>query len=148
MTKAVVFGLALLALAFQVRTYVDEAEAESKLGDHPKIARCADRHPQERVGERAPLIWCVAHAFDSPGSPRYAVEIARCESGSDFQDLYGGDGFISTFQHITSAWPGRWRSWGARIGVPASPTNVLSQAVVSVRMAISNGTWSRQWSCA
>jgi len=142
MTKAIVFGLALLALAFQVRTYVDEAEAESKLGSHPRIARCADRHPPDRVGERAPLIWCVAAAFDSPGSPRYAIAVGRCESGSDLQDVYSGDGHVGTFQHVTSSWLGRWRTWGARIGVPSSPTNVLSQAVVSVRMARSLGTWS------
>jgi hypothetical protein len=148
MTKAIVFGLALLALAFQVRTYVEQAEAGSQLRNHPKIERCAERHPQNRVGERAPLIWCIAHAYNSPGSPRYAIAIAHCESGTDLQDVYGGDGYIGTFQHITSAWLGRWRSWGARIGVPSSATNVLSQAVVSVRMAISNGTWSRQWSCA
>lgn len=148
MTKAITFGLALVALALQVRSYTGEAEAESKLGRHPRIARCAERHPQDRVGERAPLIWCVAHAFDSPGSPRYAIAIGRCESGADLQDVYGGDGYVGTFQHVTSSWPGRWRSWGARIGVPSSATNVLSQAVVSVRMAISNGTWSRQWSCA
>jgi hypothetical protein len=146
MTKAVVLGLALIALAFQTRNYVERAEAESQLGRHPKIARCADRHPQERVGERAPLIWCIAHAFDSPGSPRYAIAIGYCESGSDLQDVYGGDGYVGTFQHITSSWLGRWRSWGAGIGVPSSPTNVLSQAVVSARMADSVG-WS-PWSCA
>jgi hypothetical protein len=148
MTKTIAFGLVLIAAAFVARSYVYEVEAESQLRNHPKIARCADRHPQERVGERAPLIWCVAHAFDSPGSPRYAIAIGHCESGSDLQDLYGGDGFVGTFQHVTSSWLGRWRAWGARIGVPSSATNVLSQAVVSVRMAISNGTWSRQWACA
>jgi hypothetical protein len=118
------------------------------LKEHPRVNRCADRHPWTKVHQRQPLIWCVARAFDSPGSPRYAVEIARCESGSDLQDAYGGDGYVGTFQHVTSSWRGRWRTWGRRIGVPPSPTNVLSQAVVSVRMAISNGTWTRQWSCA
>jgi len=123
------------------------AEAR-RLEDRPRVARCADHHPWTHVSERAPLIWCIAHAFDSPGSPRYAVAIGHCESGTDLQDVYGGDGHVGTFQHITSSWFGRWRTWGARIGVPSSPTNVLSQAVVSVRMAISNGTWSRQFSCA
>lgn len=148
MTRAVVLGIGLILAAFVSRTYIGSVEAEATLQAHPKIERCAERHPWERVGERAPLIWCVAHAFDSPGSPRYAVAIGRCESGTDLQDAYGGDGYVGTFQHITSSWYGRWRTWGARIGVPSSAANVLSQAVVSVRMAISNGTWSRQWSCA
>jgi hypothetical protein len=112
------------------------------------VNRCDEHHPWTKVGHRARLIWCVAHLFDSPGSPRYAISIARCESGEDFQDAYGDDGHVGTFQHITSEWYSRWRTWGNRIGVPSSPTNVLSQAVVSVRMAISNGTWSGQWSCA
>ena len=123
------------------------AEAR-RLEDRPRVARCADHHPWTHVGQRAKLIWCIAHLFDSPGSPRYAIAIGHCESGTDLQDAYGGDGHVGTFQHITSSWPGRWRTWGERIGVSSSPTNVLSQAVVSVRMAISNGTWSRQWSCA
>jgi len=112
------------------------------VADHPRVDRCADHHPWERVTERAELVWCIAHVFDSPGAPRQAVATARCESGSDLQDAYGGDGHIGTFQHITSRWHDRWRTWGARIGVKDSPTNVLSQAVVSVRMARSLGTWN------
>jgi len=112
------------------------------LAEHPRIARCADRHPWTRVGQRAELVWCIAHTFDSPGSPRTAIAVGHCESGSDLQDAYGGDGHVGTYQHITSRWYARWRTWGKAIGVNDSPTNVLSQAVVSVRMAISLGTWN------
>lgn len=112
------------------------------VADHPRIDRCSERHPWERVAERSELVWCIAHVFDSPGPPRQAVSTARCESGADLQDAYGGDGYVGTFQHITSRWFDRWRTWGKRIGVKDSPTNVLSQAVVSVRMARSLGTWS------
>jgi hypothetical protein len=124
------------------------ANAETRLEEHPRVNRCAEQHPWTKVGQRQRLIWCMAHLFDSPGSPRYAISIAHCESGSDLQDIYGGDGHVGTFQHITSEWHGRWRVWGKRIGVKDEPRNVLSQAVVSVRMAISNGTWSGQWACA
>jgi hypothetical protein len=70
------------------------------------------------------------------------VRVAGCESGADFQDAYGGDGHVGTFQHITSRWYARWRTWGRAIGVRSAATNVLSQAVVSVRMAISLRTWN------
>ena len=117
------------------------AEAR-RLEDRPRVARCAEHHPWTHVGEREGLIWCIAHLFNSPGSPRTAVEVGHCESGSDLQDANLSDARGGTFQHSTSSWPGRWRTWGQRIGVSSSITNVLSQAVVSVRMAISLGTWN------
>jgi len=116
--------------------------AQAALDDHPRIDRCAEKHDWTRVGQRAELIWCIAHAFDAPGSPRTAIGVAHCESGNDLQDAYGGDGHVGTYQHITSRWHDRWRTWGQRIGVKDSATNVLSQAVVSVRMARSLGTWN------
>jgi len=115
---------------------------DRRLEDRPRVARCAERHPWTHVGQRQELVWCIAHLFDAPGSPRTAIAVARCESGDDFQDTYGGDGHVGTYQHITSRWHDRWRTWGARIGVKDAATNVLSQAVVSVRMAISLGTWN------
>jgi hypothetical protein len=133
--RAVVIGLTVM-LGWGM-----QAEAAT-LEEHPRIERCAEHHPWARVNERAPLVWCIAHAFDSPGAPRQAVATAHCESGTDLQDTYGGDGHVGTFQHITSRWHDRWRTWGARIGVKDSATNVLSQAVVSVRMARSLGTWN------
>ena len=116
------------------------------IDDHPKVERCADHHPWTQVQERAPLLWCIAHTYDPPGSPRYAISVARCESGTDLQDTYAGDGFVGTYQHITDQWYGRWRVWGKGIGVKSSPTNVLSQAVVSIRMALAVG-WG-PWACA
>ena len=120
-----------------------EASANARrLEGRPRVARCADRHPWTHVTQRQELVWCIAHLFDSPGSPRTAIAVARCESGEDFQDVYGGDGHVGTYQHVTSSWYGRWATWGRGIGVKESPTNVLSQAVVSVRMARALGTWN------
>lgn len=113
------------------------------------VDRCAEQHPWTRVGERTELVWCVAHVYDAPGAPREAVEVARCESGVDLQDLDGGDGYVGTFQHVTSLWLDRWRTWGKWVGVKSGATNVLSQAVVSVRMAKALGTWNTAWAgCA
>lgn len=106
----------------------------------PRVQHCQNHHPWQRVGQRQKLVWCVAHALNSPGSPRTAVSVGHCESGSDLQDTYGGDGYVGTFQHATPSWHSRWQRWGS--GVPSSATNVLSQAVVSVRMARYLGTWN------
>ena len=122
------------------------ASGPTTLEAHPQVDRCAERHPWSRVREREPLLWCIAHKYDPPGSPRFAISVAHCESGTDLQDTYAGDGYVGTYQHITDQWYGRWRVWGKGIGVKSSPTNVLSQAVVSIRMADSVG-WS-PWSCA
>ena len=141
MKRTVVFGLALVVVAFASRGYVESTKA-GELASHPRIARCAERHPWEQVGHRQRLIWCVAHTFNGPGTPRTAIAVARCESGEDFQDVDGSDGHVGTYQHVTSSWYGRWSTWGRAVGVRSSPTNVLSQAVVSVRMAIVLGTWN------
>lgn len=150
MTRAIVLGLVMIAAAFTSRSYTGSAEAQSLLQNHPRVARCAERHDWQRIGQRQELVWCIAHVFNSPGTPRYAVAIGHCESGSDLQDTYAGDGYVGTFQHVTSSWDGRWRTWGRRIGVSSSDTNVLSQAVVSVRMAKAIGGWGAPggWSCA
>jgi hypothetical protein len=132
-------SLALLLGAFLL---IGAVPAHADLSDHPRVARCAEKNDWTRVGQRAELVWCIAHTFDAPGSPRTAVRVAGCESGNDLQDAYGGDGHIGTFQHVTSRWLGRWRAWGRGLGVRSAATNVLSQAVVSVRMAISLGTWN------
>ena len=106
-----------------------------------QVATCADHHPWEKVAEREPLIWCVAHVLDAPGSPSKAVAVAHCESGSDLQDTYAGDGYVGTYQQDVDRWADRWQLWGEEMGVPSGATNVLSQTVVSVRMAIALGTW-------
>ena len=150
MKRAVVYAALTAAVFVGLAGGLPSSSAQARLADsrsgelasHPRIHRCAERHPWERVGHRQRLIWCVAHAFNGPGTPRTAIAVARCESGDDFQDIDGSDGHIGTFQHVTSSWPGRWRTWGQAVGVRSSPTNVLSQAVVSVRMAIVLGTWN------
>lgn len=143
MRKALMTAItAAIVLAGLTVTATEATGITRRLEDRPRVARCAERHPWTRVGQREELVWCIAHLFDAPGSPRTAIAVGHCESGSDLQDAYGEDGHVGTFQHITSRWYARWRTWGQRIGVKDSPTNVLSQAVVSIRMARSLGTWN------
>jgi hypothetical protein len=143
MLRAVVYTAAIAVLLSGGATAATGATGEARrLEDRPRVARCAERHPWTQVGQREELVWCIAHAFDSPGSPRTAIAVGHCESGTDLQDAYAGDGYVGTFQHITSRWHARWVTWGKRIGVKDAATNVLSQAVVSVRMARSLGTWN------
>lgn len=131
----------LLAPIIGAVLLIGAVPAHADLDDHPRVARCAEKNDWTRTGQRSELVWCIARTFDAPGSPRTAVGVASCESGNDLQDAYGGDGHIGTFQHVTSKWLGRWRTWGRGI-VRSSAVNVLAQAVVSVRMAISLGTWN------
>jgi hypothetical protein len=57
-----------------------------ELSDHPKVSRCARHHPWIRVSSRQALVWCIAHAYDSPGSPETAIAVGHRESRSDLRD--------------------------------------------------------------
>lgn len=105
-----------------------------------RVDRCTHQYDWTNRAQRDDLVACIGRRWHVPGAGHKMVRVGRCESGHDLQDLDGSDGYIGTFQHITSEWLERWRHYGRRADVPSSPTNVLSQSVVTAGM-VNNGGW-------
>jgi hypothetical protein len=90
------------------------------------------------------LIRCAARRWNSPGTPRKAISVARCESGLD-PAAYNAGGYAGLFQQATRYWPGR----AARFGQPdRSVYNARANIIVSIRMARALGSWSAWGGCA
>jgi hypothetical protein len=86
------------------------------------------------------LIKCAARQWDSPGTPRRAVAVARCES--DLRpNAYNPNGYAGLFQQATRYWPDRAAYWGQP---NRSVFNGRANVIVSIRMAADAGTW-RAW---
>jgi hypothetical protein len=89
------------------------------------------------------LIRCAAARWDSPGTPRLAIRVARCESNLR-PDAYNPNGYAGLFQQATHHWPERAERWGQR---GRSVFNGRANVIVSVRMAAAAGSWSAWGGC-
>ncbi|HZD18250.1 MAG TPA: hypothetical protein VE669_08920 [Actinomycetota bacterium] len=90
------------------------------------------------------LIRCAARHWDSPGTPKKAVRVARCESRLR-PDAYNANGYAGLFQQATRYWPDR----AERFGVPdRSVFNGRANVIVSIRMAKGIGSWNAWGGCA
>lgn len=110
-----------------------------RAAQHPRIDECRGKEVRR-------LVLCLARNFDAPGSPRYALRIASCESGLYPRATNGSH--MGLFQQARTYWPGRYRSWGAPLDLGSSAFNPITNSVVSLRQARQAGTWQRDWSCA
>lgn len=90
------------------------------------------------------LIRCAAHRWDSPGTPRQAISVARCESNLNPR-AYNSSGYAGLFQQSTWHWPGRADRWGQD---DRSVFNGRANIIVSIRMAHALGSWSPWAGCA
>jgi hypothetical protein len=90
------------------------------------------------------LIRCAAFRWDSPGSPRHAVEVARCESELRPR-AYNPNGYAGLYQQATRHWPDRAEQWGQH---GRSVFNGRANIIVSIRMAAAAGSWSAWGGCA
>ena len=91
-----------------------------------------------------PTLRCAVARWPVPGGFKKALAVATCESGLDPRAEYRGH--LGLFQQRDVYWPGRWRKWGAPLGLARSPYNYLTNIVVSIRQAHEAG-WG-PWSCA
>ena len=89
------------------------------------------------------LIRCAAARWDSPGTPRLAIEVARCESNLR-PSAYNPNGYAGLFQQATNHWPERAERWGQH---GRSVFNGRANIIVSVRMAAAAGSWSAWGGC-
>ena len=90
------------------------------------------------------LIRCAARRWNSPGSPRQAISVARCESHLNPR-AYNSSGYAGLFQQSTRYWPGRADQWGQE---DRSVFNGRANIIVSIRMAHAWGSWSPWAGCA
>lgn len=90
------------------------------------------------------LIWCAARRWNSPGPPRQAIQVARCESNLNPR-AYNSGGYAGLFQHATQYWPGRADRWGQD---DRSVFNGRANVIVSIRMAHADGSWGAWSGCA
>jgi hypothetical protein len=87
------------------------------------------------------LIKCAARRWDSPGGPRKALSVAKCESGYD-PDAYNSSGYAGVFQHAVRYWPDRSDHYGFP---DRSVYNGRANIIVAIRMSRSTG-WD-PWGC-
>ena len=90
------------------------------------------------------LITCAARRWNAPGSPRYAVAVARCESGLR-PKAYNPGGYAGLFQQATRYWPPRAHHYGQP---DRSVYNGRANIIVSIRMAAAKHSWSDWAGCA
>jgi hypothetical protein len=89
------------------------------------------------------LIRCAAIRWDSPGTPKDAIEVARCES--DLRPgAYNPNGYAGLFQQATRYWRDRAEHWGQ---AGRSVFNGRANIIVSIRMAAAHGSWSAWGGC-
>jgi hypothetical protein len=134
--RALVAALASAALLSGIPTGAAAEEERVPL-------RVCDYDWREGTWQLKQLIKCAARRWDSPGSPRRAVEVARCESGLD-PDAYNPNGYAGLYQQAVRYWPGRAERWGQP---DRSVFNGRANIIVSIRMAHALGSWSAWGGC-
>lgn len=90
------------------------------------------------------LIRCAARRWNSPGTPRQAIRVARCESNLN-PHAYSSGGYAGLFQQPSQYWPGRAGRWGQE---GRSVFNARANVIVSIRMAHAYGSWGAWSGCA
>jgi len=105
--------------------------------------RVCDFDWREGTWQVKQLIWCAAARWNSPGTPRQAIRVARCESNLN-PSAYDSGGYAGLFQHATRYWPGRADRWGQD---DRSVFNGRANVIVSIRMAHAYGSWGAWSGC-
>jgi len=140
MMRRVLFAALATLLVLSLAPAPSAAAGQDREVSH----RICDFDWQEGTWHVKQLIKCAARHWDSPGTPRKAVQVARCESHLR-PDAYNPNGYAGLFQHATRYWPRR----ADHYGVPdRSVFNARANAIVSVRMARAIGSWSAWAGCA
>ena len=106
--------------------------------------RVCDFDWREGTWQVKQLIRCAARRWNSPGTPRQAIEVARCESNLNPR-AYSSGGYAGLFQQATRYWPGRADRWGQD---DRSVFNGRANVIVSIRMARAYGSWGGWSGCA
>jgi len=135
MRRALVAALASASLLAQIPGGAQAQEVPKRICDHDW---------REGTWHVKQLIKCAARRWDSPGPPKKAIQVARCESRLNPR-AYNSNGYAGLFQQATRYWPDRADRWGQP---DRSAFNARANIIVSIRMARSLGSWSAWAGCA
>jgi hypothetical protein len=129
---------------------VAPAAHAGRFEDHRRVRKCHGIEWQRGPAKVARLVRCVARAFDPPGTPDYALAIARCESGLIPRVIGGaGDNYLGLYQFHRDRWRGIARHYVKPLELRNLRwQNAEAQAIAAARIARGRGSWAGYWSCA
>lgn len=106
-----------------------------------------DMHWMKSVKQRERLIRCEYERIKPPGKRSAVLANFRCESGSDYMDVYAADGYGGPGQQATVYWKGRRNHYRRPSDkhVVGPVTHFRSNVIISMRMAKSAGSWRGHW---
>src|SRR4029453_12075562 len=148
MTKTVLFGLALIALAFQVRSYVEDADAKDTAWRWQECRFQTLDKATWTAREEWLTARCATSKWAVPGGLAEFDSIAECESGWNRFASNGGS-YVGLFQHAGSSYVGRVHAYEPPTwekGLSDRWTNSRGQIVMSARMMAAVGL--SPWACA
>jgi hypothetical protein len=140
------YSASLMALVLMLAT-ATQGQGHS-LWKHPKIRACMEWDWRGGDYQTGRMIKCYARVFDAPGTPSFALCIARRESGLDPRATSPGGSYRGLFQQANRYWSYRYDLWGRPHHLFNDIYNGRTNAVVSMKMAKSAGTWYDDWGAA
>jgi hypothetical protein len=120
-----------------------------KDGEARHYQRACPQHVVQGYEAKAKYVRCEAERINPPGTPEFALSVARCESGVRAHAVNGI--YKGVYQHHIGYWPGRYDTFTSRKfegdgTLRPSVFAFRSNVIVTMRMARAGG-WS-PWSCA
>jgi len=120
--------------------------------DHPRVDACHFilAHQEWNPVSVVRFIRCADEVWNVPGTPKYIISIARCESGLRYRAYNSSGPYLGIFQHVQSAWSERVERYIQPLHIRDTRwLNPEVNILIALRMAISMRGWPNdQWSCA
>lgn len=136
-------GRRAIGAAFTTMALATVGPATTASAENEVPLRICDQDWRDGTWHVKQLIRCAARRWDSPGTPRKAVAVARCESRLR-PKAYNPNGYAGLFQQATRYWPDRSERWGQP---DRSVFNGRANVIVSIRMAAAVDSWNAWGGC-
>jgi hypothetical protein len=150
MTKAIGFGLALIAAAFLARGYTEPVNAAPNHQQEMREKQCRYQWMDQgtwTAREERRTASCVLSRWTVPGGLTAFNRIVGCESGWNRFAFNPAGPYVGLGQHALQSWPARVRSYSPRLwDLPSRWQNSRTMITVTARMMHSVGL--SPWSCA
>lgn len=139
------YSASLISLVLVLAT---ATQGQASVWDHSRVKACMEWAWDRGDYQRSRMIKCYARVFDAPGTPGFALCIARRESGLDPRATSPSGTYRGLFQHSNNYWSSRYNTWGRPLDLFSSIYNGRTNTIVSIRMAKSRGSWYKDWGAA
>jgi hypothetical protein len=91
-------------------------------------------------GKMKRIIQCATDRWEVRGGARRAICVADAESDLNPRASTAGGDYLGLYQHIATAWPGRFDTWTRRSwNLNESALSGRSNAIVTIRMVNADG---------